>query len=49
MTAADGSTIILVQDLVGTDGIDALRNIEQLQFSDALFTLDGEVTPTSWC
>jgi Ca2+-binding RTX toxin-like protein len=45
VTAADGSTIVLVQDLVGTDGIDSLRNIEQLQFSDALFTLDGEVDP----
>jgi Ca2+-binding RTX toxin-like protein len=43
--AADGSMIVLVQDLVGLDGIDALRNVEQFQFSDATFTLDGEVVP----
>src|SRR5688572_22902854 len=35
----DGSFILRVTDAVGTDGTDTLRNIEQVRFADATFTL----------
>lgn len=42
---ADGSTT--VRALSGSDGVDTLRNIEQLRFADGLYSIDGTLIGTA--
>ncbi|UJH70035.1 hypothetical protein [Ornithinimicrobium sp. INDO-MA30-4] len=37
-----------VQDNVGDDGLDVVRNMEELQFADACLIVDAAEDPTAW-